>query len=135
MVSQLLRCYATKQQQIMEVLWTIIVQCHTVSFHSTIDLLLGDPIVENTLAISTSRTANKNSRRIRALSWYLLIAYQSHNNMNDHLTWPWESPELNAWVSRYQCLDTNTKRKVYIYKKSQHQPNTKGPGWIYKAVS
>ena len=32
---------------------------------------------------------NRNSGRIRALSWYLIIIYQSHNN-NDHLTRPQE---------------------------------------------
>ena len=44
---------------------------------------------------------NKNSRRIRVLSWYLIIAFQSQNIKNDHLTQPWEGPGLNAQVSRY----------------------------------
>ena len=46
--------------------------------------------------ISSSRTVfmNKNSGRIRAFSWYLIIVYRSHNNKNDHLTRPQEG--LNA---------------------------------------
>ena len=42
---------------------------------------------------------NKNSGKINALSWYLIIVYQSQNNKNDHLTRPQEGPGLNAWVS------------------------------------
>ena len=61
--------------------------------------------------ILTSRTVfmNKNLGRIRALLWYLIIAYQSHNNKNDHLTWSREGPRLNAWVSRYHYPRTSNK--------------------------
>ena len=37
---------------------------------------------------------NRNSWRIRAVSWYLKIAYQSHNNKNDHLTRPREGMSI-----------------------------------------
>ena len=63
-------------------------------------------------AILTSRTVfmNNNSGRIRALLWYLIIAYQSHNNKNDHLTRPREGPRLNAWVSRYHYPRSSNKQ-------------------------
>ena len=53
--------------------------------------------------ISISRTVfmNKNSGRIRTMSWYLIIACQSHNNKNDHLTRPRKGTRLQAGVSRY----------------------------------
>ena len=53
--------------------------------------------------ITSSRTVlmNENSGRIRALSWYLIVVYWSHNNKNYHLTRPSEGPGLNAWVSTY----------------------------------
>ena len=40
--------------------------------------------------ISSFRTVfmNKNSGRITALSWYLIVVFRSHNNKNDHLTRP-----------------------------------------------
>ena len=44
---------------------------------------------------------NRKLGRIRALSWYLIMTYQSHNNTNDHLTRPREGPGLNALVSKY----------------------------------
>ena len=39
---------------------------------------------------------NRNSGRIRALSWYLMTTFQSHNNKNDLLTRPREVPGLSA---------------------------------------
>ena len=70
--------------------------------------------------ISSSRTVfmNKNSGRIRALSWYLIIAHQSHNNKNDHLT----RPESRSRVSTHEYLDTITLGVLinnYYYGKSQ----------------
>ena len=63
---------------------------------------------------------NKTSGRIRALSWYLIIAYQSHNNKNDHLTRPREGPRLiSAWVSRYITLAVLINN--YCYVKSQER--------------
>ena len=44
------------------------------------------------LSISWIVFINRKAGRIRALSWYLLMTYQSHNNKNDHLTRPWEGP-------------------------------------------
>ena len=52
---------------------------------------------------------HRNSWRIRALSWYLMIAHRSHNNKNDHLTRGQECPRLNAWVSRYHYPRSSNK--------------------------
>ena len=62
--------------------------------------------------ISSSRIVftNENSGRIRALSWYLIIAYRSRNNKNDHLTRPWEDPRLSAWVSTYHYPRSSNKQ-------------------------
>ena len=48
--------------------------------------------------VSSSRTVfmNKNLGKIRALSWYLIITYQSRNNKNDHLTRPRDGLGLNT---------------------------------------
>ena len=48
-------------------------------------------------------TLNENSGRIRALSWYLIIAYQCHNNRNNHLNRP-----ESSCVLTHQYLDTIT---------------------------
>ena len=53
------------------------------------------------ISISCTVFMNKNSGRIRTLSWYSIIAYPSHNTKDDHLTHPREGPRLHAWVSRY----------------------------------
>ena len=69
-------------------------------------------IINFNILISFSRTVsmNKNSGRIRVLSWYLIIAYQSHNKKNDHLSPPREGPRLNAWVSRYHYSRSSNKQ-------------------------
>ena len=61
---------------------------------------------------------NENLVRIRALLWYLIIVYRSHNNKNDHLTRPWE----RARVSTHEYLHTITLIVLinnYCYGKSQ----------------
>ena len=65
--------------------------------------------------ISSFRTVfmNENSWRIRALSWYLIIVYRSHNNKYDHLTRPWEGSELNAWVSTYHYPRSSNKQLLF----------------------
>ena len=65
---------------------------------------------------------NRNSERIRALSWYLIISYQSHNNKNDHLNRPWEGPGLNAWVSRYHYpRSSNTQLMLWKISSADNQ--------------
>ena len=68
--------------------------------------------------ISTSWIVSmkRNSCRIRALSWYLIIPYQSNNNNNDHLTRPREGPWLNVWVSTYRYPRSSNN---YWYGKSE----------------
>ena len=53
---------------------------------------------------------NKNLGRINALSWYLIIVYQSHNNKNNHLSRPREGPGLNAWVNTYHNPRSSDKQ-------------------------
>ena len=62
--------------------------------------------------ISSSWTVsmNKNLWRIRALLWNLIIAYQSHDNKNDHLNRPREGRVLEAWVSRYHYPQSSNKQ-------------------------
>ena len=67
--------------------------------------------------ILTSQTVfmNKNLGRIIALSWYLVVAYQSHNKKNDHLARPRVGPKLNAWVSRYH-YPRNSNKQLLLWK-------------------
>ena len=67
--------------------------------------------------ISSSRTVcmNENSGRVRALSWYSIIVYRSHNNKNDRLTRPWEGPCLNAWLSTYH-YPRGSNKQLLLWK-------------------
>ena len=77
--------------------------------------------VEIYWVISFSRTVftNKNLGRIRALSWYLIIAYQNHNNKNENLTRPREDLTLNAWAPGYHYLGVLINN--FCYGKSQER--------------
>ena len=58
--------------------------------------------------------------RISALSGYSIIAYQSHNTKNDHLTQPQEGPALNASVSRYHYPRSANKQLLLWKVSSAH---------------
>ena len=62
---------------------------------------------------------NKSSGRIRALSRYLIIAYQSHNNKSQQPDSTPGGPKTKAWVSRYQYPRSSNKQHYFCYGKSQ----------------
>ena len=45
----------------------------------------------------------------------LIIALQSHNNENNHLTQPREGPGLNVWESKYH-YPLSTNKQLLLWK-------------------